>query len=151
MFVREEYNARRLVSEDFGDNANGFFPMRLVILARFGVNFFETVWFGLDQTVANVVAGAFEFFEARRLAFFVAALGDGDVDDVEMGFAHDAKRQRADDAFVVGMWRKYEGARRILINFRAIERREAAEWGAFASVKKFGVLLDEMVVWIHLA
>ena len=151
MFVREENNARILLAQNFGDDGDGFFPVGAIELPGFGVHFFEAVRFGLDEAVADVIAGALEFFEAGALAFFVAALSNGDVDDVEMGFAHDAKGQGADDAFVIRMRRKNEGARGILIDFGAIEWSEAAEGRAFAGVEKFGVLVDEMMIRVHSA
>ena len=48
VFVREENDARFLVAENFGNDGDAFPPMRVIVLARFGVNFFEAVRLGLD-------------------------------------------------------------------------------------------------------
>lgn len=103
-------------------------------VAGFGRDFFQAMGRGLLQFETDPVAGGFEFLEARLLAFLVAALRDGDVDDAHAGFAKQAQGKTADDAFVIGMGRKNEGGgsfgewRLFSVRWNAAER-EAFSFG----------------------
>jgi hypothetical protein len=94
--------------------------MRRILLARFGIDLFEAARAGGDELEPDVFARCLQLCQALRLAFLFAPLSDGDVEQTHAGFTHNAKRDPANNAFIVGMWRKEE-------SFGGI-RRESGCW-----------------------
>ena len=81
LLVRKKDDLRLRAIEDFSNGGHRFFPESRILLARFWIHAFESVRAGLDQLEAHEVARSLEFFQPAGLAFLLAALRDGDVDD----------------------------------------------------------------------
>ena len=107
-FMREENERGLLFVQDSTNNGYGRTPLIRKFLFPAWRNVFKSVIPRLDQFESEKAAGLGQLLPAFGLALAIAALRDGDVDDLEVFFAQQSERQAADDALVVGMRRKEE-------------------------------------------
>lgn len=107
--VGEDDDARGGFLEDVRDDGHGAAPVFGVLTAGFGVYFFEAGGSRGGEFETEELAGSLEFVPARHLAFFFAALGDGDVDDPHAGFAQEAEGDPARDALIIRVRGEEEG------------------------------------------
>src|SRR5207245_1790224 len=100
---------------------------------------------------ADALAARAQFLEPFGLPRPVAALRDGDVDDVPFCFAQQPQRQPPDDYFVIGVRRKNQRLRRARGDGRLGTFRKPTERPAFALFSETAEFRDKVVIGVHVS
>src|SRR5439155_15753650 len=124
-------------------------PMRRMLFARFRVHFLQSIRRGLREAEPDAVAAVLQLLQPLGLAFLLAALRDGDVDDVALRLAQQPQRQSADDDFIIRVRRENQNLRRLGWNLWSRQRPERAERITPALFSEAGVFGGEVLIGVH--
>jgi len=147
--VGKENGPRSVQSQQLGDDFHGSRPVHRVFLAGGTIHFFQTPRLGLHQLEADAIAAVLQLLPAARLPRFVAALGDGHIDDPPAGLSQQAERPAADDDFVIWVRGEDEGHGSVRREGGARAGWKTTKRPVFALAGEARVFGDEMQIRIH--